>query len=203
MKPRHTLTDPEQVKALATPLRRRILEVLGLQPMTTKQAAERLGEPPTRLYHHVAALEAAGLIEQVEERRKRGTVERYYQPIAQEFVVDPRLFAAGATDASARGVQDLFVNALEETLQEVQQGIGARLQQAGASSHAAMLGRMHVRGSQEQIQAILERLQALMQELRPAECAEGDVEYGLTVVYYPVAATAAGERKEQENGDGG
>ena len=37
------------------------MELFAEAPRTTKQVAELLGEPPTRLYHHVAALERAGL----------------------------------------------------------------------------------------------------------------------------------------------
>ena len=51
------ISDLDQVKALAHPLRMRIIETLaGPEPMTTKQVAEALGEKPTRLYHHVDML---------------------------------------------------------------------------------------------------------------------------------------------------
>ena len=50
----------EQVKALTHPLRQRMLERFAERPRTTKQVADLLGEKPTRLYHHVAALERAG-----------------------------------------------------------------------------------------------------------------------------------------------
>ena len=51
-----------QIKALANPLRQQILELMIEAPITTKQVADRLGEKPTKLYHHVDTLEAAGLI---------------------------------------------------------------------------------------------------------------------------------------------
>jgi len=69
-------TGLEQVRALSHPLRLRLLELFKLQPRTAKQAAEVLGEPPTRLYHHVAALERAGLIRLRETRQNRGTTEK-------------------------------------------------------------------------------------------------------------------------------
>jgi len=72
-------TGLEQVRALSHPLRLRLLELFKLQPRTAKQAAEVLGEPPTRLYHHVAALERAGLIRLRETRQNRGTTEKYYE----------------------------------------------------------------------------------------------------------------------------
>ena len=77
----------EQVRALAHPLRLRLLELFAQQPRTAKQAAEVMGEPPTRLYHHVAALERAGLIRLRETRQNRGTTEKYFEAIAPSMPV--------------------------------------------------------------------------------------------------------------------
>lgn len=71
------LSDLEQVRLLADPLRLRIVEALNERPATAKQVALTLGEKPSRIYHHVALLERAGLLRLVESRRKRGTTERY------------------------------------------------------------------------------------------------------------------------------
>ena len=58
----HSLENTNQIKALAHPLRQQILELMIAAPITTKQVADRLGEKPTKLYHHVDKLEVAGLI---------------------------------------------------------------------------------------------------------------------------------------------
>lgn len=76
----------EQVRALSHPLRLRLLELFAECPRTTKQAAEALGEPPTKLYHHVAALERAGLVRLRETRHNRGTTEKYFEVAANRFV---------------------------------------------------------------------------------------------------------------------
>jgi DNA-binding transcriptional ArsR family regulator len=80
-------TGLEQVRALAHPLRLRLMELFTQSPRTAKQAAEVLGEPPTRLYHHVAALERAGLIRLREKRQNRGTTEKYYEAAGKRHVV--------------------------------------------------------------------------------------------------------------------
>ena len=89
----YTMTDLEQVKVLADPLRLRILENLCDGPRTTKQVAELLGEKPTRLYHHVDALERVGLIRLSETRQVRGTVEKYYKAVARLIHADPSVFS--------------------------------------------------------------------------------------------------------------
>ena len=81
-------TGMDQMRALAHPLRLRLLELFAQEPRTAKQAAEVLGEPPTRLYHHVAALEKAGLIRLRETRQNRGTTEKYYEASAKQHLVD-------------------------------------------------------------------------------------------------------------------
>src|SRR5436190_12423163 len=80
-----------QMRALAHPLRLRIMELFAERPRTTKQVAELLGQPPTRLYHHVAALDRAGLLRLTETRKKRGTIERWYEAVARTLRTPPRL----------------------------------------------------------------------------------------------------------------
>src|SRR6476620_9131849 len=73
------------LRALAHPLRLRMMELFAESPKTTKQVAELLGQPPTRLYHHVAALERAGLLVLKETRQNRGAVEKWYGSVAREM----------------------------------------------------------------------------------------------------------------------
>jgi len=93
----------EQVRALSHPVRLKLLELFAERPRTTMQAAERLGEAPTRLYHHVAALERAGLIRLRETKPNRGATEKYYEPVANRFAAAPEgaLFRKSAHKAHA------------------------------------------------------------------------------------------------------
>jgi DNA-binding transcriptional ArsR family regulator len=68
-----------QLRALAHPLRLRLLEAFAQGRRTTMQVAAQLGEPPTRLYHHVNALERAGVLKLVDTRQVRGTTEKYFE----------------------------------------------------------------------------------------------------------------------------
>ena len=99
-----TLSDLHQVKVLADPLRMRILEELCTAERTTKQVAQRLGEKPTKLYHHVEALERVGLIRLARTRQNRGTIEKYYMAVARRLRADSRMFSAA--DAGSHGEED-------------------------------------------------------------------------------------------------
>ena len=91
-----------QMRALAHPLRMRLLELFAERPLTTKQAALALGESPTKLYHHVAALERAGMMRLRETRPNRGTVEKYFEISARRVVGDAAALR-GSAELSAAG----------------------------------------------------------------------------------------------------
>jgi len=68
-------------KALADPLRIRLLEWLFEAPRSARQLADCAGLPADRLYYHLGQLQHAGLIEVTEYRPlARGKVERVYAP---------------------------------------------------------------------------------------------------------------------------
>ncbi|WPO76761.1 winged helix-turn-helix domain-containing protein [Streptomyces sp. KN37] len=72
-------------KALADPLRIRLLEALWEMPQSARELADRADLPPDRLYYHLGQLERAGLIEIAEYRPlARGKVERVYAPAVTE-----------------------------------------------------------------------------------------------------------------------
>ena len=72
-------------RALADPLRIRLLEWLAEAPRSARQLADCAGLPADRLYYHLGQLEQAGLIEVAEYRPlARGKVERVYAPAQTE-----------------------------------------------------------------------------------------------------------------------
>lgn len=72
-------------KALADPLRIRLLEGLWEMPRSARELADYAGLPVDRLYYHLGQLERAGLIEITEYRAlARGKVERIYAPAVTE-----------------------------------------------------------------------------------------------------------------------
>lgn len=84
----------EQAKLLSDPFKLKLLDEFAGIPVTTKQVADRLGEKAPRLYRHVDALFEEGLLALIEEKPKRGTIERYYKTVAARFEVDPELLSS-------------------------------------------------------------------------------------------------------------
>jgi DNA-binding transcriptional ArsR family regulator len=81
---------------LLHPVRMRILQALfDADPLTTSQLRDRLPDiSPATMYRHIAVLAEGGVLEVVEEKRVRGTVERSYRVRKEEASVDPAARAA-------------------------------------------------------------------------------------------------------------
>lgn len=105
-------------RALADPLRIRLFELLAVRPQSAKELAGHIGMRADRLYHHLAQLEEAKLIEVSEYRRlPGGKVERVYAPAAAEPAGD---------DATPADVARLFNAALETTRADINAATLAR-----------------------------------------------------------------------------
>jgi DNA-binding transcriptional ArsR family regulator len=88
------IDDPEQVAAIAHPLRVAILDALR-SPDSAAGAARIIGESRQKVGHHVKVLLDTGLIVPAGERRKGGFVEQLLQSVATSFVVSSRLANSG------------------------------------------------------------------------------------------------------------
>jgi len=149
--------DIADLRALAHPLRLRMMEIFAESPRTTKQVAEMLGQPPTRLYHHVAALERAGLLVLKETRRNRGAIEKWYGGISRQLQMEPSRKAATAKGRRARRAVSAAV--LEQTKREV---VGV----PPGSKEPAFLARMVVAAPPAAIAKIRKRLYESLAALR-------------------------------------
>ena len=120
------LTEPEIVKALAHPLRVRILAVLEQRTASPNQLANELDVPLGNVSYHVRMLAKIGLIKLVSKRQRRGAIEHFYKAEARPVISD---------DAWAQ-VPDLVKSAM------VQAGLGSTMSyiataaQDGGFNHA-------------------------------------------------------------------
>lgn len=100
------LDQPEQVRLALSPLRRELLQRLR-EPASATQLAEAMGLPRQRVNYHLRALESGGLVELVQERPRRGCVERILRVRPGVFVVDPAVMASDQ-DTQFAQIQDQY-----------------------------------------------------------------------------------------------
>jgi DNA-binding transcriptional ArsR family regulator len=101
------------VKALAHPLRVRILGLLDDRVASPSELAQRLEAPLGNVSYHVRILASLGLIRLVSETPRRGSVEHHYTTVAHPTI----------SNEAWAGVPEIVKNAM----------IGAALEQAGAT----------------------------------------------------------------------
>jgi len=174
-----------ELRALAHPLRLRIMELFAESPKTTKRVAELLGEPPTRLYHHVAALERAGLIRLKETRKNRGTVEKWYQAISRTLGSAPDgARKRGENVASKRAVA---MTVLEQSRREVVNAMGK------PGGEPPMLARLVMSAPPSMLPKVRQRLYGYLKEIQAEferdESVPSDAEHerwAMTLTFAPV-----------------
>jgi DNA-binding transcriptional ArsR family regulator len=114
------IEDVEQAMTLLKPLRLEILRRLD-SPRTCPELAAEFEESAQKIYYHVKALQEAGLIDKVAEKRVRGTVEGYYQAKARSYWLAPKLVGAiggprqARDQASLRVLLQLAEDVIEDT----------------------------------------------------------------------------------------
>ena len=79
MKPITDIDDPRYVKALAHPLRIRILAMLADRSASPVQLSGQLDATLGTVAYHVRTLHSLGLVELVDTRQRRGATEHYYR----------------------------------------------------------------------------------------------------------------------------
>ncbi len=127
----------EQAGALLHPIRIDLLKRMD-EPRTCPELGILFAMSPQKIYYHVKALEKAGLIEKVEERRVRGAVEGYYQAKARSYWLAPHLVGQVGGKKTAQDQTSLrFLLTLAE---EIQDDIGRLGQQSEIGQDVPSLG---------------------------------------------------------------
>jgi DNA-binding transcriptional ArsR family regulator len=105
---------PAEAKALANPLRLRILRLCLDQALTNKQLAERLDKDPGTVLHHVRTLVATGFLAPQEVRQgAKGALEKPYRSTGKSWTLSLDKDAATETSAT-QAMLEAFLAELAE-----------------------------------------------------------------------------------------
>jgi len=179
-------TSPQtlhRLRALAHPLRQRLLLLFARERLTTKQAAGRLGESPTKLYHHVAALERAGLVALRETRPNRGTIEKYYETTTRSVLADRNMVQSPGARQTMNTL--LFEEARRDLLATLDAGPGAWDTPPVAFRLLTQLTPAQAKALRREILALIKRFRAIKRGSGPA--GKTRRAYAFTAVFAPIA----------------
>ena len=159
----------ERLKVLASPLRMRILECLGVVPLNAKTLAERLEESQTKLYRHLQLLEKHGFVKVVETRVVSGIREKLYGLVQETMVLDEP-FAPEEADEAAGAIGATLRSLFRETLSEIQDGLSTGridLTDSDPDGGRMVAFRARMLLTASQAEEFSKRLQNLAKELDP------------------------------------
>jgi predicted ArsR family transcriptional regulator len=133
-----------EFKAMAHPLRLRILRLCLHDSMTNKELAERLGKDPATVLHHVRMLVRTGFLAPEKVRAgARGALEKPYRATGKSWVL------SASTADEERAGQVAMLDALKaELLEAVPEDIlsgarlGVQLSPAGVKRYAGRIERL-------------------------------------------------------------
>jgi len=154
---KYVIRSPEQLKALRTPIRHRVLNaVLGLGRCSVAEIAERLEWKAESLYYHVKALMDAGLVRHAGQRATGGRSETIYEAVAADITLD----LSNRSKEYLTAVRDVYRAALRATERDLEHALESEREGHGPRVNT-MLQRFNVRMSG----ADLRRLRAMLDEI--------------------------------------
>ncbi|GAA4904069.1 helix-turn-helix protein [Stackebrandtia albiflava] len=162
--------DAAQYKALAHPLRQRILSVLDDREATAGQLARMLDTLKGNIAHHLGILERAGLVAVARTASVRGGTTRYYHRPQRNHHI-PRATA----EADPAGVASLMRGVADEM--------------AATPAAPEFLGIRHVRLTREQLDRLREVLLHLAGPDDLPDAGPGHDRYGIALTVYPSPET--------------
>ena len=158
------IEDVNQAMTLLKPIRLEILKRLD-EPRTCPELAEYFDETPQKIYYHVKALESAGLVEKVEERRVRGVIEGHYQASARAYWLAPKL--VGQIGGAKVAQDQVSLRVLLDLAEEVHDDIGKLGNQSALGRNVPSLSlsaHIHLPDGNRRA-AFLQELQEVFQQL--------------------------------------
>jgi DNA-binding transcriptional ArsR family regulator len=132
LRPITDINDPRLVKALAHPLRIRILSILEEDAASPSELAEQLDAPLGNVAYHVRALANLGLIKLVRTTPVRGAVEHHYKAAGRARVSEG---AWGKVPAIVRE------GMVDSTLAQIGEYVGAAASNGGFDGDGSHLTR--------------------------------------------------------------
>jgi DNA-binding transcriptional ArsR family regulator len=148
------VTKPEQFRAVADPLRAKIIALLRDRARSTQELSHELKIPKGTVGHHMKVLERAGLIKVVRTRRVRAVTEKYYGRTARLFLYE------------GEQAPDLVAPVAATTLRQA-------ADEVGAGSVGSGFGLVRARLAPADVRRLQRRLTRLIDDFRACDTPDG------------------------------
>ena len=183
--------ETRMAKALAHPLRAKVLNRLNEGVASPNELSRELGEPLGNVSYHVKALLELGCIELVDTAQRRGAIEHYYRALTRAKLDES---AFKKLPASIRG--ELSGAVLEEAIADIAKAFKAGTFDSREDRHASFNGLVLDEQAwgelAEQLNQVVARAGELAEEsakrLKAGKSGGDEVAASLLIAAYPAAS---------------
>lgn len=182
----HFIDDAATFQLLTHPTRAKLIE-LFYEAQSVTAVAEQLGVPRTRLYHHISALEDAGILVVAETRQVGAITEKIYQVVAKSFSPSPAFLEQTNPALQAEVVINTLVTPMAADFVNAM-GAGAFSFEKQPEQRSLMLERRLMKLSPSQLHDLVTELSGVIE--RYTDINEPDSEHptiSVASVIYPSA----------------
>lgn len=182
------IEEVEQAMTLLKPIRLEILRRLD-EPRSCDELAEVFEDSTQKIYYHVKALQEAGLVDKVADKRIRGTVQGYYQAKARSYWLAPGLVGKIGSLQQTRDQASLrILLQLAEDVIEDAARLGSKSEAGQPVASLSLSAQLHLADSTQRSE-FLQELQTTFQNLAMkygiAEDADASLNFRLVLMCYP------------------
>ncbi|HEV3228275.1 MAG TPA: winged helix-turn-helix domain-containing protein [Solirubrobacteraceae bacterium] len=185
MRPISNIHDPRLVKALAHPLRVRILAVLQTKTASPSEIAEELSMPLGNVSYHVRVLADFGLIKLVRRTPRRGAIEHHYEAVGRLRISDAAW--AQVPDVVKEAMIGATIMQISDYVNEAAVTGGFDKPQAHITRSPLVLDPRAFKELSAEVMKLHDRAQRLQEEsIKRLEHAdhEGEIEAGLVLMLF-------------------
>ncbi len=179
-----TVLTPAQARALASPSRLEIVEAFGaLGRASAREMAAHLGRSPGAVYHHIRALEHAGIVREVARRPGPRRPEAVYAPVAKRLAV-----AAGPRAGDQRAAAAALKAVLRQATRDVDGAFVQSLDTLKGRFHGLQLSAALAPSEIKRVLALLGEIEAVFRQANRARSRAGDI-FRWTSLFMPMGRT--------------
>jgi DNA-binding transcriptional ArsR family regulator len=179
--PLFVLSELDQVRAVATPLRIAILDCLATKARTVREVGDVLGINSTKLYYHVSELERTGLALLVHTEVQSGIQQKFYRARARYYHIASHLLNSSEDESGA--TTSFMVALLEDAARELRRSVTKGV--IDADKWNFKFSRRQIRLTREQATELRARLHELDEWALSLDDPDGEFEFEFNVAMFP------------------
>jgi len=166
-----------QAKVFSNKLRIKIFSLFDDEvAKTSKQIADQMGLPASKVHYHVRELAKVGLLVLTETKEKGGVIEKYYLPVAKQIhirLIDDETRDEGEKSGEYLISKSYFRDYQEEFLEAIERKDERKKSKKSEGEHGTFMSASTLRLTEEKHKQMVAELRQFMEKWSSLEDPEG------------------------------